>query len=686
MGPEAYPSGHTTAVMSFALALVIVSAGALAPAGGGRRRAADRRHGLLDPRARLALPERHRRRLPGGDGLGLPGDGGAAARGAAERRPGPRWRPRCSPRSALLAVAAAPGGRASTTRSPTRRSWPARWRSPRARSCSAEASRLPQRLGAARRDIHPTREDEQQVAEPVEVAHALGVDLLAAGDRRGARRAGRPSGRRAAEPRPTVPPGRTKDFSAGSGSLASSQALLEPRGLLGDHAQALALAALGDRDVGADVEEVVLDALQPARVALGQAALGERDAELRVELVDGPVGLDPRVRLRRPGSCPRGGSRRRRRGGYRCGSGSRSWLACRNTMLAEPGRWSGKPVRIRRGPATVTGEATAGRRARRRSLSPRGLGRRGAVGPEARRPSSDLQADSTLVERGGSQHEAQSHRRHGRRTPLVVAAPAVADPANVTVRVEGADTTRVGGDAGTDHGRAGQQGRPRLLRARAPAARSTARRAATGTQAGSTGSSTSSRRSVARRPRETTTGRSGSTTRPSRSAPARPSCRRATTSCTSSTAARSTAPAAPTTGRAARADRPGERDRRRERARSRSSSTTRPVPRQPVAGAASRAPGVDVTTDASGKATRQLPAPGTVRLQATKAGLVRSETRDVASQHPARRRAGPDGDRSRPAAGPRPLRPRRSRACATSRCSAAGRVSCAVPSAPTRPA
>ena len=31
-------------------------------------------------------------------------------------------------------------------------------------------------------------------------------------------------------------------------------------------------------------------------------------------------------------------------------------------MLAEPGRWSGKPVRIRRGPATVTGEATAWRR------------------------------------------------------------------------------------------------------------------------------------------------------------------------------------------------------------------------------------------------------------------------------------------------------------------------------------
>ncbi len=72
-----------------------------------------------------------------------------------------------------------------------------------------------------------------------------------------------------------------------------------------------------------------------------------------------------------------------------------------------PGRWSGKPVRIRCGPATVTGEATAWRRSRRRSLSSQdGSGRRGKVGPEARRPPSDRQAEA-LVERGGSQHEAQ---------------------------------------------------------------------------------------------------------------------------------------------------------------------------------------------------------------------------------------------------------------------------------------
>jgi hypothetical protein len=73
--------------------------------------------------------------------------------------------------------------------------------------------------------------------------------------------------------------------------------LLEPRGLLRRHAQAIAVAAVRHRDVGTDVEQVVLDPLQPRHEPLGQAARGERDAELRVELVDGPVRLDPGVRL-----------------------------------------------------------------------------------------------------------------------------------------------------------------------------------------------------------------------------------------------------------------------------------------------------------------------------------------------------------------------------------------------------
>jgi hypothetical protein len=74
--------------------------------------------------------------------------------------------------------------------------------------------------------------------------------------------------------------------------------LLQPRGLLRGHAQPLALPAGGDRDVGADVEQIVLDPLQP--LGMRNARHGQRHADLRVELVDRPVGLDPRVGLRHP--------------------------------------------------------------------------------------------------------------------------------------------------------------------------------------------------------------------------------------------------------------------------------------------------------------------------------------------------------------------------------------------------
>jgi hypothetical protein len=49
----------------------------------------------------------------------------------------------------------------------------------------------------------------------------------------------------------------------------------------------------------------------------------------------------------------------------------------------------------------------------------------------------------------------------------------------------------------------------------------------------------------------------------------------------------------------------------------------------PVAGAKVTGPGIDATTDAAGKATVTFAAAGTVRLQAAKPGLVRSETHDV---------------------------------------------------------
>ncbi len=214
---------------------------------------------------------------------------------------------------------------------------------------------------------------------------------------------------------------------------------------------------------------------EPVRVRSGRPPCGERDAELRVELVDGAVGLDPRVRLRRRGSCRRGGSRRRRRGGYRCGSGSRSWLAFRNTMLAEPGRWSGKPVRIRRGPATVTGEATAGRRSSAAGHWAFGLGRRGTVGPEARRPSSDLQADRPSWK--GVAHSMKLSITTGMAAGLLAlaAAPALAAPATVDRARRRRDAHARRGDARHDRRRAPvSKAGARLLGDAARAARSTA--------------------------------------------------------------------------------------------------------------------------------------------------------------------------------------------------------------------
>ena len=103
----------------------------------------------------------------------------------------------------------------------------------------------------------------------------------------------------------------------------------------------------------------------------------ERHAELRVELVDGPVGLDPRVRLRHAAHVAEVGlavvaeARVDAREIDRHGA-----LA---TVTSRPFRvgGKGKPVRIRRGPATVTGDA----RRIRATVPQRGTGRRDRVEP-----------------------------------------------------------------------------------------------------------------------------------------------------------------------------------------------------------------------------------------------------------------------------------------------------------------
>src|SRR6478735_5756364 len=74
-------------------------------------------------------------------------------------------------------------------------------------------------------------------------------------------------------------------------------------------------------------------------------------------------------------------------------------IGCRDTYrVGGPG----KPVQIRRGPATVTGEARRTRVSAQATGTPSVPGRRGRVGPGARRPAAGLKARNALAERGGS--------------------------------------------------------------------------------------------------------------------------------------------------------------------------------------------------------------------------------------------------------------------------------------------
>ena len=87
VGAKSWPSGHATAAMSLALCCVLVAPGRVAAGGGGAGR---RVHGggrVLVPGARLALPERRARRVPGGDDLDAGRRQRAAGRAGAPRGP-----------------------------------------------------------------------------------------------------------------------------------------------------------------------------------------------------------------------------------------------------------------------------------------------------------------------------------------------------------------------------------------------------------------------------------------------------------------------------------------------------------------------------------------------------------------------------------------------------------------------
>ena len=137
---------------------------------------------------------------------------------------------------------------------------------------SALAAGLPERLVAA--GVRRAREDEEQVAEPVQVderraGSARAPPRTASTSRSARRQIARATCSRAAA---SEPPGSTKLFSSGSGAFASSQSCLEPVDRLLRDAQLPVALGERDREVGAEVEELVLDALERADRAASTCA------------------------------------------------------------------------------------------------------------------------------------------------------------------------------------------------------------------------------------------------------------------------------------------------------------------------------------------------------------------------------------------------------------------------------
>src|SRR5215218_6300620 len=109
-------------------------------------------------------------------------------------------------------------------------------------------------------------------------------------------------------------------------------------------------------------------------------------------------------------------------------------------LSVDQGRWSGKPVRIRRGPATVTGDALRMRLYAAASHWTRGGDREGAEG-WAREPGDQppTTKPKALVERGGSLKKLRAAGLIAGLVSLSAAASAAAAPVTVNLRVEGAD-------------------------------------------------------------------------------------------------------------------------------------------------------------------------------------------------------------------------------------------------------
>src|SRR3954470_14882070 len=111
----------------------------------------------------------------------------------------------------------------------------------------------------------------------------------------------------------------------------------------------------------------------------------------------------------------------------------------------------GKPVRIRRGPATVTGDATRTSVATLEPLDRRrraGKARSGRPGSQETYP--DRKAHNALVERGGFMLHRLAGLALAVLAVLVSASVALAAPVTVNLRVEGSAGTLFEGPVTTD--------------------------------------------------------------------------------------------------------------------------------------------------------------------------------------------------------------------------------------------
>ena len=144
---------------------------------------------------------------------------------------------------------------------------------------------MPERLLHAGFRVRGAGQDEEEIGEPVEVDGRERVRVRHGQDRPLGAAADRP---REEEPRgPLAPPGRTKLLSSGSAAFAASISC-SSRSIASSVTRS-ALVVPGERDgqVGAEIEQLVLDAVEAAG-----------PADERVELVDVAHRCDPRVELR----------------------------------------------------------------------------------------------------------------------------------------------------------------------------------------------------------------------------------------------------------------------------------------------------------------------------------------------------------------------------------------------------